>query len=84
MVSLFNTGYKTKPSCTGSFGYGYSHQLYGLNEKTTHERVQDSIFFRLPGLDVSYTLSMRFSIKAETYLSISLEMELTTAFSPAT
>jgi len=35
----------------GSLGYGYSHQLYGLNDKSPQERVQDSIFFRLPGLD---------------------------------
>ena len=37
----------------GSLGYGYSHQLHGLNDKSPHQQVEDSSFFRLPGLDVS-------------------------------
>ena len=37
----------------GPLGYGYSHQLHGLSEKTPAQEVEDSVFFRLPGIDVS-------------------------------
>jgi len=35
----------------GPLGYGYSHQLHGLSEKTPAQEVEDSVFFRLPGID---------------------------------
>ena len=47
----------------GPLGYGYSHQLHGLSEKTPAQEVEDSVFFRLPGIDVS-----PFSIFTDAYM----------------
>ena len=39
-------------SLYGQFGYGYSHQLANLSERSTFQQVEESVFFRLPGIDV--------------------------------
>lgn len=36
----------------GQFGYGYSHQLANLCDRSTFQQIEESIFFRLPGIDV--------------------------------
>ena len=36
----------------GQLGYGYSHQLANLSERSTFQQIEESIFFRLPGIDV--------------------------------
>lgn len=35
----------------GNFGYGYSHQLTNLSDKSTCQQIEESVLFRLPGLD---------------------------------
>ena len=37
----------------GRLGYGYSHQVPSLSDRSTFQNVEESNFFRLPGIDVS-------------------------------
>ena len=37
----------------GRLGYGYSHQMPSLSDRSTFQNVEESNFFRLPGIDVS-------------------------------
>ena len=44
---------------SGALGYGYSHMLHGITDRTPAQEVQNTLLFSLPGLDVSIRVMMK-------------------------